>query len=741
MGARHFQWGDMGVLRSGAVALLWAGIWAGLASLGHGQIRPPDDPINLDPMLITTRSDDDGYDATGMGAQEAELHEPPFSNDMLTGQGEDSEAVGELNIELGMIATASPADLVAGLNRLNLRGFPTPRLRNGFIQLGVPEILNAGGGERIQGPLTPVTGKAAPGGIDNVATARPRATPLRRFSYAMTSARENSGSFELNTPIVPKKAWQRWAMNWRNKNGPEAYSVNRTLALSGAVTVKHSRAASTMFQLDFSDTDANPGSGVPEYRLSRTSPVIGPFLPLAYLHINGPDGRIRKRVLSASAQFEAQVNKAISLRAGAQWFWRSLVDERFTKGEYLLDERVFAGTREPQYQEQPLEALNGGVEVTTRFAAFGADHKVLVSLESSTVSYTRLQRGLDTAERNALPLSVRRFDPYNPDYFRPALEPGTFRRLIADRTEDTTYTAVSVTERMALGRGKTVLTAGVRHDTVDLDIEDRRPGIARPTLADATSQITWLAGANHQLKPGRILLFANTSSAFEPSTRVDARTSRIQGNETTHGFEAGVKTLGLERRLSTTLLGFWYINDNISRRNPLYDDPIADANQTQPQLVAAGGERFTGGSLDVRFTLNPQWVFTGRATYTNAITTASPDIPEEVGRQLTRLPSETLALGARYAVAGGRWKGMSLSANLAYVGDFVAYYADRNRAYLDYPAYTLVGANVTYGWATRKTIRHSLGLGLRNFFDQDMLKLLARPGQGRTLTASYGATF
>jgi hypothetical protein len=28
-------------------------------------------------------------------------------------------------------------------------------------------------------------------------------------------------------------------MNWRNKNGPEAYSVNRTLALSGAVTVKH----------------------------------------------------------------------------------------------------------------------------------------------------------------------------------------------------------------------------------------------------------------------------------------------------------------------------------------------------------------------------------------------------------------------------------------------------------------------------------------------------------------------
>ncbi|MFO1451561.1 MAG: TonB-dependent receptor [Opitutaceae bacterium] len=729
------------VLRTGVISLLWAGTWAGLVAPVWSQVTRPDDPINLDPIHITTQSDDDGYDPTGMGAQEAELREPPFSNDLLTGAGEESEAVGELNIELGMIATASPADLVAGLNRLNLRGFPTPRLRNGFIQLGVPEILNAGGGERIQGPLTPVTGKAAPGGIDNVSTARPRAATQRRFSVSTVSARENSGSFELNSPIVPKKAWQRWAMTWRNKKGPEAYSVNRYQTLSGAVTIKHSRAASTLFQVDYSDTDANPGSGIPEYRLTRTSPVIGPFLPLAYLHINGPDGRIRKKVASVSAQFEAQLNKAVSLRAGVQWFWRSLVEDRFTKGEYLLDERVFAGTREPQHQEQPLEAINGGVEVTTRFAAFGADHKVLVSLERSTVDYTREQRGLDTAERNAQPLSVRRFDPYYPDYFRTPFGVDSYRRIIADRTEETTYTAISVTERVALDRGKTVLTAGVRHDLVELDIADRRPGVAKPTLADTTSQITWLAGANHQLYPGKVLLFANTSTAFEPSTRVDARTSRIQGNETTHGFEAGLKTLGLERRLSTTLLGFWYINDNISRRNPLYDDPIADANQTQPQLVAAGGERFTGGSLDVRFNLNEQWMFTGRATYTNAITTASPDIPEEVGRPLTRLPAETLALGARYVVPDGRWKGLSLSGNLTYVGDFVAYYADRNRAYLDYPSYTLVGANVTYGWARKKTLRHSVGLGVRNLFDVDLLERLARPGQSRALTASYGATF
>jgi len=736
-----FNRGVMEVLRIVIFVLLGAWFWHGSPVTVWGQVAHADDPINLDPVIIDAKNDPGEFDETGMGAHDAELKDPPFSNDLITASREDSEAVGELNLELGLIATPSPADLVSGLNRLNLRGFPTPRLRNGFIQLGVPEVLNASGGERIQGPLTPVTGKAAPGGIENVATARPRATPLRRYLFAATSARDRSGLIEYHAPIVPKKAWQRLAVSWRNKNGPEAFSVNELLTISGAVTVKHSRSASTMFQLDYSETDANPGSGVPEYRLSRTSPVLGPYRPLAFLHVNGPEGRIQKKVASASAQFEAQVNKAVSLRAGAQWFWRSLVDERFTKGEFLLDERVFAGTREPQHQEQPLEAINGGVEVTTRFFAAKADHKLLVSLESSRVDNTRVQRGLDTAERLALPLSVRRFDPAEPDYFRPAFGPDSFRRIIADRTEATTYTALSVTERMALSRGRTVLTAGFRHDTVDLEISDRRPGAAKPTLADRTAQVTWLTGANHQLIPGRILLFANTSTAFEPSTRVDARTSRIQGNETTHGFEAGLKSLELGRRLSTTLLGFWYLNDNISRRNPLYDDPIADANQTQPQLVAAGGERFTGGSLDVRYALDANWVFTGRGTYTRAITTASPDIPEEVGRPLTRLPAETLALGARYLASSGRWKGLTASGTLTYVGEFVANYADRNRADLEYPSYTLVGAAVGYGWTRRKTVRHSVSVGLRNVFDRDLLELLARPGQGRTLTTSYGATF
>lgn len=723
------------------IGMLWI---SGLVETGvRGQGRPrEEEAVRLDPLLVAAEGEDTHYDATGMGAMEAEMTEPPFSNDMIMSSPEDSENVGEINLELGMIAATSPADLVAGVSRLNLRGFPTPRLRNGFSQSGVPEVVNGRGGDRIQGPLTPVLGKAAPGGIENLMTARPRATPLKRFVASASSARDRYVDFEFNTPLVPKKAWQRWEVGFREKKGPETFSYNRTSSVSGAVTVRHSRAASTMVQFDYAEVKANPGSGVPEYRLSRTSKVIGPYRPLAYFHVNGPDAVINKRVASASVQFEGQPTKAISLRAGGQWFWRSIEDDRFTKGEYLLDTGIFAGTREAQRQEQDVNVLVAQVDMTARMYAFGADHKILASLESSNVVYDRVHRGLDAAERAALPLTVRQFDPFNPDYSRPEFGPDTYRRVIADRTETTGYTSAVVTERMALNRGRTVVALGLRYDLVDLKVDDRRVGVSHPHIGDSTREFTWLGGLNYQLVPGRYLVFANASTAFEPSTRVDARTNRIQGNETTSGVEAGIKALLRSRTLTATLLGFQYTNKNISRRNPLLDDPIADANHTQPQLVAAGEEQFSGASLNLRYAPVPGWVFSGLMTYTRALTTASPDLPAEVGRQLSRLPARTAVMSARYSFSAGRLKGLYASLSATYVGNYVFSYEDKNHEFLEFPDYLLFTAGSGYSWSAAKSkVSQSVGLSVRNLFDRDLVALLVRPGQQRTFNVSYTATF
>ena len=697
----------------------------------------------LDAFNVGGEDEDEQFDSTGMGGPEAEMNEPPFSNDLLAGPQTEEDFIPELNAELSLATGVSPVDLATGVNRVNLRGFPTPRLRNGFSQIGIPEILNTERVELIQGPLTPVSGRAAPGGIQNFVTARPRArnhTRLRLYTDTLDSRQVR---FENSTTLKPKKIWHRLSAGWLHREGPQPFSRYDNTFVSTALTFRHSRSASTMVMVDYAELSANPAPGLPEYRETTTGKIIGPYRPLADFHVYGPNAGISKKIASASAQFEGQLSRRVTLRATLQGWKRELSEERFTTSQYILDLGRFGGTREPQRIEQPLTAVTAGVETTARLSAFQTDHKVTLLIESNHLRYEREQRALPAAARNALPLTVRQFDPDSPDYSRPAYSPDTYSRLITDRREATSYTSVSLSERAAFWNGRLVGTAGLRSDFVSLDLEDDRPGAVRPQVTDRVRELTWHLGGNYQVAPGRLLVFANTSSAFEPSTRVDARTGRIQGNETTLGFESGLKGFFFDRRVSATALLFQYYNKNISRRNPLYEDPIIDAAQTQPQLVSAGEERFTGGTIDLKTMLFDTWTLAGRATITQALTTASPDLPEEIGRPITRLPRTTLGLSLRRAFTG-RFSGFSVGSTLTYISDFVAYYESASREYLAYPSNTLVSLTGGYSWkrpGKRRAQSHYVGLGIRNLFDRDLLASHARTGQERSLNASYSLTF
>ena len=129
----------------------------------------------LEEFEVRTDEDDeeDPFDGTGMGFLEAELNDPPFSNGLISGREDGEDIAAELDAELEQVVVDNPADLVSGSDRLRLRGFPTPRLRNAFVQTGIPQVLGASRLLTIQGPLTPVTGRAAPGGIQNYLTVRP----------------------------------------------------------------------------------------------------------------------------------------------------------------------------------------------------------------------------------------------------------------------------------------------------------------------------------------------------------------------------------------------------------------------------------------------------------------------------------------------------------------------------------------------------------------------------------------
>ncbi len=740
--------------RSGVVRLMVALVCVALDPL-TAQIKPVapaggkipvtagDEPLQLERVEVKAKLDDAGFDATGMGSYEHQLHDAPFSNDLISAEAiEDCPTTADIAAELGLIATPSAVDLATGDSRVGLRGFPTPLLTNGFARMGGIDVMNTARTVVIQGALVPVLGRGAPGGIQDYWTHRPRATRSQRLEYSLSSRQRQTAAIEINGPAVPKRAWHRVAVDWSRKMGPEAFVAAETRSFNGAVTWRHGAAASTLVSIDYLQLRANAAPGIPEYREVAGGKIVGPFLPLADFNVFGPDAGIRRRSLVASVVLDAQPHPKVGLRAGVEAWWRRIEQDRFTTGHFNRATARFEGTREPRHSEQPQRAHVARAEATARFAAWGSEHKLLLAASHTIGNSLREERALSLTARNALPASARLFDPATPNFTRPPYRETLYDRILTDRRERTRYSAFEFSERLARPKGHTVFTAGLRQDRVGLRVDDRRAGLApaQARVNDTAGELTYHLGVNRQAIPGRLLLFATTSTAFNPSTRVDARTGRIQGNETTQGHEAGFKARFASRQLELTTSVFTFRNRDISRRNPLYDDPILDASHTQPQLVAAGEERYTGGKIEGRMKPWAPLTLTFRASQVQAITTASPDLPEEVGRELTRFPPLNLSAAATCAIATGPLKGLSLAASWSYLSAFIASYEDKQRFRLEYPGYALTNLSASYP-LRRGKFTHGLGLIVRNAFDSDLLRKLARTGAGREITASYRLTY
>lgn len=694
----------------------------------------------LPKFSVNEHAGDDEFDATGLGSGEEELRSSPFANDLTAVDfGLEERLSGDVSAELAAISSTSPAAAAAGEERLNLRGFPTPVLRNGFTQMGILETLNIEKTIVIQGPLVPVLGRAAPGGIQNFITTRPSARDRNKFEASATSLNRQRLTGESTGALVPKRLWQRGAFEWSHRAGPEQFFHEDDLAVSGSLTLRHSRAASSLLSVDYRRYDGTPAPGIPQYKSALGQKVIGPYLPLANFNANGPVAGVLRESLVLGAQFEGQFNRVLALRAAVEGWWRAIAQDRFTAPILLLDTGFFEGIREPRHIAQHQRALATHIELTARFRTGGIEHKLLGYAGVTWGKYDRLERALTTADRNALPESVRHFDPAAPDYYYPPDDPSLYAKKLTDRLESARYGSFELGDRVAFDRGRTVVTAGLRLDEVKLDVVDRKPGATLPETSDRTVQLSYHAGINHQLVRNRVLLFASASTAFDPSTPVDARTGRIQKNETTLGYEGGIKGRVGSGRLEYSASAFLLYNQNIARRNPLYDDPVADVTHTQPQLVAAGEERFAGIRAELRYKLSETTAVALRGVHLDAITTRSPALDAEVGHPITRLPANTATLQLRYAPAKGA-PGFNGSASLSYLGSYVANYEDAKHAALTYPGYGLVSLNAGYTWKVGPR-QFSLGLSLHNALHRDLLTSNARLGAGRELGASARLLF
>lgn len=634
---------------------------------------------------------------------------------------------------------------VLGVPPLDGAGYTPParlartRLFNGFNPGRVPQAPFPTRGETIGAALATYFGRTGPGGLANQLTL-PAGRREQTLLRAGGSTDPSFSTAAQRTGMTSKKgASYRVDLNGSWKEGPEDYA--RSAGGTAMVALrKESKKGFVQLNVGIDSSEDNPAEGVVAGRPSARAKVTGPYLPLAGFNPQGPHAwRTGSKAgfnFSAERRTDADWTLRMNTLAG-----RDRAEEyRFRNGQYLIDKGIFSGTREPQHTEINRWGVSQGAEAVHRFEGFGLPQRFVLGLEGTHSRGSTDQHLLPQALVAGLPEGMRHLDPDNPDFSPLPYGLGDFTR-VSTRQRDRTFTGGAYAhDRIGLDHGRHYLSFGARWDWQNVEVRDLRPN-ARVPLAETErsapgGHVSWLT----QIVPGRVSVFATWSRAFLPSTLVDSRRGQVVGSETTQGFEGGCFARSEDGTWQGTVNAHLLERDDITRANPLFNDPVADADRTQPQYLAAGTEQFLGGEAAVSWRNTRGWRAGTRFTLSRALVTASPDLASEVDRQMAGVPRWNASASAGRSITLGNNLGLDLSLSGTWTPDYVVRREDRLWQQLDAEGFFSSSFSASLRWQSSKT-RHTLTASVRNLPDTDLLGRTYRYGQGRELFASYSVVF
>ncbi|KPQ39254.1 MAG: iron complex outermembrane recepter protein [Phormidium sp. OSCR] len=221
-------------------------------------------------------------------------------------------------------------------------------------------------------------------------------------------------------------------------------------------------------------------------------------------------------------------------------------------------------------------------------------------------------------------------------------------------------------------------------------------------------------------------LYTSYARSFFPNAALNVAGDPLDPEEG-EGFEVGIKTELLDRRLLATLSYF-----DLTRRN------VATADPTDPRSsVATGEQRSQGIELDITGEILPGWNLIGSYSYIDAQVTQ--DNQFDVGNRLPGVPEHSASLWTSYEIQSGDLAGLGFGVGINWVGDRQG---DLDNSFtLD--NYFLTNAAVFY-----QRNNWQLNLGLRNLFDVNYVVGTPRtrtrgiePGAPFTVTGSIRYEF
>ncbi|WP_238253671.1 TonB-dependent siderophore receptor [Methylobacterium bullatum] len=563
------------------------------------------------------------------------------------------------------------------------RGYSQPRVES----YGLERV------ELLKGPSSGLYGQNSPGGLLNLVSKRPTATPLREIQLQTGSFGRAQAAFDLSGPIDPDgKILYRLTGLARTTGTQLDYLEEDRVFIAPSLTLRPDTDTSLTILSQYLNIDS-PGGGAPQ-----GLPALGT------LYAN-PKGRIPTNRFIGEPNYDR-----FKLQQGfIGYAFEHRFNDVWTVRQNLRYSHVDANT-------QRVQAIGLGADNSTlsRYAwafpersdLFNIDNQAEARFSTGPFAHTLLL-GADYLREDARYdesqlRSVPSLDVFAPVYAGTVTRPPLGTRITQGRNQ----TGLYAQDEIRFGGFR--LTVSGRQDWADA--VTRTTNAANGVLSQVKQDdaaFTGRVGLSYLLDGG-LAPYISYATSFQPTAGTDRA---LQPFAPTKGeqIEGGIKF----QPPGTNLLMTGTVFD-LTQKNVLTPDQSNFRFNTQ-----TGEARVRGVELEVKASLTESLdLIASYAAMTSEITKANANATGAsfIGNELPFVPQHQASAWLDYTVRTGDWAGLGLGAGVRYIGASVG---DNANLY-HIPVVTLVDATVRYDFGYRYPALKGVDLAVNatNLFDK-----------------------
>ncbi|MGY3621448.1 TonB-dependent siderophore receptor [Bradyrhizobium sp. USDA 10063] len=558
----------------------------------------------------------------------------------------------------------------AFFDNFKIRGFDAPRYLDGLrlpadnTTFAVPRIETYGL-ERIEvlkGPSSVVYGQSEPGGLLNMVSKRPTATPQYSIEGTFGSFERFQGAFDLGGPIDKNGEFlYRIVGLARDSNTQTDFVQDNKLFIAPSFT--WSPTVDTSFTL-FSQYQKADNRGYQQYVTGQVSFLPNPngHVPYSrYLGVPGADGYNLEQFMVGYA-FEHRFDNNLQFRQNLR-YTDVTNDLSSVRTEGMASDRLV--NRSYNYVKAAAANITVDNQVQADFLTGPLAHKVLLGFD-----YFNLWSNTDYRSAGIAPI-----DAYAPVYNTAVPSFASLAPFIL-RDDKLSQAGLYLQDQIKFDRW--TLTLGGRNDWAHTDFRSFAVfPLAGSYSRDDRAQ-TGRVGLNYLFDFG-LSPYVSYATSFTPNLGADLAGNSFKPT-TGDGTEAGVKFMPNGSNLMLTAAVF-----EINQQNILTASPINPLFNVQTDAV-----RVRGFEFEVKGNITREFEIVGGYSHLDPKVTSS--IAGYAGKYMLNTAQDQASLWGKYTWYDGPVVGLGLGFGVRYVGET---YGDYFNTFV-IPAYTLFDAAVSY---------------------------------------------